>query len=171
MEILDIYDKDRRRTGKTYPRNEEIPHGGLRLIIHILIFSDKGELLIQQRADHKKMGGLWDISCGGACQMGEDSCEGARRELNEELGIDFDFSSIRPILTANFAQGFDDFYILRKNIGINELKLQKEEVKAARFASRAEVLDLLAKGEFVKYKKSFLDLLFDLNDDERFMVV
>ena len=75
MEILDIYDKDRRRTGKTYPRNEEIPHGGLRLIIHILIFSDKGELLIQQRADHKKMGGLWDISCGGACQMGEDSCE------------------------------------------------------------------------------------------------
>lgn len=171
MEILDIYDKDRRRTGKTYPRNEEIPHGGLRLIIHILIFSDKGELLIQQRADHKKMGGLWDISCGGACQMGEDSCEGAGRELNEELGIDFDFSSIRPILTANFAQGFDDFYILRKNIGINELKLQKEEVKAARFASRAEVLDLLAKGKFVKYKKSFLDLLFDLNDDERFMVV
>lgn len=171
MEILDIYDKNRRRTGKTYLRSEEIPQGGLRLIIHILIFNDKGELLIQQRADHKKMGGLWDISCGGACQTGEDSCDGARRELSEELGIDFDLSSIRPILTANFAQGFDDFYILRKNIGINELKLQKEEVKAARFASRSEVLDLLAKGEFVKYKKSFLDLLFDLNDDERFMVV
>ena len=169
MEILDIYDKDRRRTGKTYPRNEEIPHGGLRLIIHILIFSDKGELLIQQRADHKKMGGLWDISCGGACQMGEDSCEGARRELSEELGIDFDFSSIRPILTANFTQGFDDFYMVRRNIDLRELKLQKEEVKAARFASRDEVFDLLSKGEFVKYKKSFLDLLFDLNDDERFM--
>lgn len=171
MEILDIYDKDRRRTGKTYPRNEEIPQGGLRLIIHILIFNDKGELLIQQRAAHKKMGGLWDISCGGACQAGEDSFEGARRELNEELGIDFDFSSIRPILTANFAQGFDDFYILRKNIGIDELKLQKEEVKAVSWASRKEVFDLFSKGKFVKYKKSFLDLLFDLNDDERFMLV
>ena len=171
MEILDIYDKDRRRTGKTYPRNEEIPQGGLRLIIHILIFNDKGELLIQQRADHKKMGGLWDISCGGACQAGEDSFEGARRELNEELGIDFDFTSIRPILTANFAQGFDDFYMLRKNIEINELKLQKEEVKAARWASRKEVFDLFSKSKFVKYKKSFLDLLFDLNDDERFMMV
>ena len=171
MEILDIYDKDRRRTGKTYPRNEEIPQGGLRLIIHILIFNDKGELLIQQRADHKKMGGLWDISCGGACQAGEDSFEGARRELNEELGIDFDFTSVRPILTANFAQGFDDFYIIRKNIGIDELKLQKEEVKAASWASSKEVFDLFSKGKFVKYKKSFLDLLFDLNDDERFMVV
>ncbi|WP_311492511.1 NUDIX domain-containing protein [uncultured Anaerococcus sp.] len=171
MEILDIYDKDRRRTGKTYPRNEEIPQGGLRLIIHILIFNDKGELLIQQRADYKKMGGLWDISCGGACQAGEDSFEGARRELNEELGIEFDFTSIRPILTANFAQGFDDFYMLRKNIEINELKLQKEEVKAARWASRKEVFDLFSKGKFVKYKKSFLDLLFDLNDDERFMMV
>ena len=171
MEILDIYDKDRRRTGKTYPRNEEIPQGGLRLIIHTLIFNDRGELLIQQRADHKKMGGLWDISCGGACQAGEDSFEGARRELNEELGIDFDFTSIRPILTANFAQGFDDFYIIRKNIGIDELKLQKEEVKAARWASRKEVFDLFSKSKFVKYKKSFLDLLFDLNYDERFMVV
>lgn len=171
MEILDIYDKDRRRTGKTYPRNEEIPQGGLRLIIHILIFNDKGELLIQQRADYKKMGGLWDISCGGACQAGEDSFEGARRELNEELGIEFDFTSIRPILTANFAQGFDDFYIIRENIGIDELKLQKEEVKAARWASRKEVFDLFSKGKFVKYKKSFLDLLFDLNDDERFMMV
>ena len=109
------------------------------------------------------------MTCGGACQAGEDSFEGARRELREELGIDFDFTSIRPILTANFDQGFDDFFLLRENININDLKLQKEEVKAARFASRAEVLDLLSKGKFVKYKKSYLDLLFDLNDDRNFM--
>ena len=169
MEILDIYDKYRKRTGKTYPRHEQIPDGGLRLIVHILIFNDKGELLIQQRTESKKMGGLWDLTCGGACQAGEDSFEGARRELREELGIDFDFTSIRPILTANFDQGFDDFFLLRENININDLKLQKEEVKAARFASRAEVLDLLSKGKFVKYKKSYLDLLFDLNDDRNFM--
>ena len=155
MEILDIYDKYRRRTGQTYPRNEEIPDGGLRLIVHILIFNEKGELLIQQRADHKKMGGLWDITCGGACKAGEDSFEGASRELKEELGIDFDFKDTRPILTAN--------------IDIEDLKLQKEEVKDASWASRNEVFDLLSKGEFVKYKKSYLDLLFDLNDDRKFM--
>lgn len=169
MEILDIYDKYRKRTGKTYPRNEEIPDGGLRLIVHILIFNEKGELLIQQRADHKKMGGLWDITCGGACKAGEDSFEGASRELKEELGIDFDFKDTRPILTANFDKGFDDFYIIRKNIDIKDLKLQKEEVKDSRWASQNEVFDLLRKGEFVKYKKSYLDLLFDLNDDRKFM--
>ena len=125
MEILDIYDKHRRKTGKTYPRNEEISAGGLRLIVHILIFNDKGDLLIQQRADHKKM--------------------------------------------ANFDQGFDDFFLLRENIEIADLILQKEEVKAAKWASRHEVLELLDKGEFVKYKKSYLDLLFDLNSDNRFM--
>ena len=171
MEILDIYDKYRMKTGMTYPRNQEIPKGGLRLIIHILIFNDKGELLIQQRADSKKMGGLWDISCGGACQAGEDSWQGARRELAEELGIDFDFSNLRPILTANFDKGFDDFYIVRKNIDIKDLKLQEEEVKDARWASRYEVFDLYTKGLFVRYKKSYLDLLFDLNDDERFMEI
>lgn len=169
MEILDIYDKYRRKTGKTYPRNESIPEGGLRLIVHILIFNDKGELLIQQRADTKKMGGLWDITCGGACQAGEDSFEGARRELKEELGIDYDFKETRPILTANFTQGFDDFYIINKNIDIAALILQKEEVKDARRASRKEVFDLLETGKFVKYKKSYLDLLFDLNDDEKFL--
>ena len=169
MEILDIYDKERNRTGKTYLRKDKIPEGGLRLIIHILIFNDKGELLIQQRADHKKMGGLWDITCGGACKAGEDSCEGAMRELKEELGIDIDFANIRPILTANFDQGFDDFYILRKNIGVSDLILQKEEVKAARWASRDEVFEMHANYDFVQYKESFPELLFDLNDNQKFL--
>ena len=169
MEILDIYDRDRHRTGKTYLRSEKIPEGGLRLIVHILIFNDKGELLIQQRADHKKMGGLWDITCGGACQAGEDSQDGARRELKEELGIYLDFSNLRPVLTANFDQGFDDFYILRKNIDTSNLVLQEEEVKAARWASRKEIFIMHANGDFVHYKESFLKLLFDLNDDENFL--
>lgn len=169
MEILDIYDRDRHRTGKTYLRKDRIPEGGLRLIVHILIFNDKGELLIQQRADHKKMGGLWDITCGGACKAGEDSEDGVRRELKEELGIDIDFAEIRPILTANFDQGFDDFYLLRENIDINNLVLQEEEVKAARWANREEVLKMNANSDFVQYKKSFIKLLFDLNVDEKFL--
>ena len=169
MEILDIYDRDRHRTGKTYLRKYEIPEGGLRLIVHILIFNDKGELLIQQRADHKKMGGLWDITCGGASKAGEDSQDGARRELKEELGIDVDFSNLRPILTANFDQGFDDFYILRENIDISDLILQEEEVKAARWASSEELFIMHANGDFVHYKKSFLKLLFDLNDNPKFL--
>lgn len=169
MEILDIYDKERNRTGKTYLRKEKIPDGGLRLIVHILIFNDKGELLIQQRQSHKKMGNLWDITCGGACQAGEGSGEGARRELIEELGIEIDFTKLRPILTANFDQGFDDFYILRKNIEIGDLTLQEEEVKDARWASREEVFKMHANGDFVQYKKSFLELLFDLNANPKFL--
>lgn len=169
MEILDIYDRDRHRTGKTYLRSEKIPEGGLRLIVHILIFNDRGELLIQQRADHKKMGGQWDISCGGACKASEDSQDGASRELKEELGLDIDLINIRPILTANFDQGFDDFYVLRKNIEIKDLILQEEEVKDARLASRDEVFKMHANHEFVNYKESFLSLLFDLNDDPKFL--
>lgn len=169
MEILDIYDRDRHRTGKTYLRSEKIPEGGLRLIVHILIFNDWGKLLIQQRADHKKMGGLWDISCGGACQASEDSQDGASRELKEELGLDIDLTNVRPILTANFDQGFDDFYVLRKNIEIKDLILQEDEVKDARWVSRDEVFKMHANHEFVNYKESFLSLLFDLNDDPKFL--
>ena len=169
MERLDIYDSKRHRTGKTYLRKDKIPEGGLRLIVHILIFNDRGELLIQQRADHKKMGGLWDITCGGACKSGEDSIDGARRELKEELGIDIDFTKIRPILTANFDQGFDDFYVIRKNIEIKDLILQEEEVKDARWASRDEVFKNLQNGKLVHYRESFIELLFDLNDNPKFL--
>lgn len=171
MEILDIYDRDRHRTGKTYLRKDRIPEGGFRLIVHILIFNDRGELLIQQRAAHKKMGGLWDITCGGACQAGEDSQDGARRELKEELGLDIDFANLRPILTANFDQGFDDFYILRENIDTGNLILQEEEVKAACWASRDEVFKMHANSDFVQYKESFLALLFDLNNNPKFLEI
>lgn len=113
------------------------------------------------------MANLWDITCGGAASAGETSKEAIARELKEELGISLDFTNIRPILTANFKHGFDDFYLVRKNINLDEVSLQEEEVAACKWASFDEVMDLMERERFVRYKKNFIRLLFDLNDDLR----
>ncbi|MCI5971712.1 MAG: NUDIX domain-containing protein [Anaerococcus sp.] len=167
MEILDLYDENRIKTGKTYIRGEKMPDDTYRLIVHLLIFDDWGNLLIQKRQKTKSMANLWDITCGGAASAGETSKEAISRELKEELGFSIDFTSIRPILTANFKHGFDDFYLVRKNINLDEVKLQEEEVAACKWASFDEVMDLMERERFVRYKKNFIRLLFDLNDDLR----
>lgn len=167
MEILDLYDENRIKTGKTYIRGEQMPDDTYRLIVHLLIFDDWGNLLIQKRQKTKSMANLWDITCGGAASSGETSKEAIARELREELGISLDFTNTRPIITANFKNGFDDFYLVRENINLDEVSLQEEEVAACKWASFDEVMDLMDRDRFVRYKKNFIKLLFDLNDDLR----
>lgn len=171
MEILDLYDENRIRTGKTYIRGEKMPENTYRLIVHVAIFNDKGELLIQQRQATKTMANLWDLSCGGASDKGESSKEAIRREVMEELGLDIDFSDIRPTSTANFKHGFDDFYLVHRDFSLSDLTLQTSEVQDARWASEDLVMKLIDEEKFVKYKKNFVRLIFDLGKDDRIVEI
>ena len=170
-EIMDLYDENRQKTTKTYIRGSVQPKGFYRMVVHVCIFNSRGELLIQQRTFNKKMPGLWDVTCGGAVSTTESSSVGAQRELFEELGIKIDFTHIRPSLTANFAQGFDDFYILHRDIDLNDLILQKEEVADARWENLEGVLALRRANKFVGYKENFIRFLFDLSCDNRYVEI
>ncbi len=56
--------------------------------VHILIFSQAGEVYLQQRARWKDRHPLkWDSSAAGHVNARESYDETARRELNEELGV------------------------------------------------------------------------------------
>lgn len=171
MEILDLYDRERIRTDKTYERGTAQPKGFYRLVVHVCIFNSRGKLLIQQRTYNKKMPGLWDVTCGGAVSTGETSSVAASRELFEELGVAINFKDIRPSLTVNFAHGFDDFYILHKDIDTDNLVLQEEEVKDAMWESLEGILKLRREGKFVAYKESFIKFLFELSKDNRYVEI
>ena len=171
MEIMDLYDVNRQKTDKTYIRGTAQPKGFYRLVVHVCIFNSKNELLIQRRTLNKKMPGLWDVTCGGAVSSPEASNLAAGRELKEELGLDLDFRNKRPSLTANFLCGFDDFYIINEDIGINSLVLQEEEVSDARWESLDGVIKLLHEDRFVRYKESFIRFLFDLSLDNRYVEI
>ena len=65
-------------------------------------------------------------------------------------------------MTVNFDGGFDDFYILTSDLSLEDLTLQREEVRDVRWASLAEILDMAENGSFIPYPESFLRFLFDM---------
>ena len=97
-------------------------------------------------------------------RSGETSRQGAEREFREELGWPLDLGGLRPSVTVNFDGGFDDFFLVQMDLALEDLTLQKEEVRAVRWAALDEILDMLAEGTFIPYPESFLRFLFDMRD-------
>ena len=162
MEYLDLYDWDRRPLNKKSSRGAKLKEGEYRLVVHACVFNDKNQMIIQQRQSTKKFGGLWDLSVGGGVQSGENSRQAIEREVFEEIGIQHDFSNERPYLTVNFDDGFDDMYIIFKNVSVEQLKLQPEEVQNAKWATKEEIIDKIKNNQFMPYHIGLIHALFDL---------
>lgn len=164
MELWDVYDVNRAKTGTTAVRGEDLPEGGYHIVVHICVFNDKGEMLIQQRQPFKKgFPDLWDVSAGGSALAGETSAQAAVRETREEIGLDIDLTGVRAKFSMSFDKGFDDWYVVTKNAEVSALSLQPEEVQAARWAGRGEILALIREGKFIPYYESFINMIFDTN--------
>ena len=85
-------------------------------------------------------------------------------KLREELGLVHDFTKERPFLTTHFERGFDDWYFIRIEANINDLRLQPEEVQDARWADLAEIERMLDSGEMVPYYRDLVRLWFVMKD-------
>lgn len=163
MENWDVYDQHRNKTGKIITRGSEMAHDEFHVVVHICIFNKQGEMLIQQRQPFKVgWPNYWDVSCGGSAITGDTSQQAAARELVEELGIIHDFKDMRPQLTINFERGFDDYYLIEKEVNFSELILQPEEVQAVKWASKEEILQMMQEGTFIPFYEHFIHLLFDM---------
>lgn len=160
-EWWDIYTRDREKTGRTHRRGDKMKEGEYHLVVHVCIFNSSNQLLIQQRQPFKKgWPNMWDLSAGGSAVTGDSSSRAAERETYEELGIRLDLSGKRPNFTVNFSDGFDDYYIVEKDVAISDMCLQEEEVSRVRWAGREEVLRMQEQGVMVPYW--FLDKIFDM---------
>lgn len=167
MEHFEVFDNDRLPLGKVCAWGEERNFGENRIASHICIFNKNGKMLISQRqSTMKSCPNLWDFSSGGGASNSENSRESSQRELKEELGLDYDFSNERARFTFNTKNEFDDYYIIEMNVDLDDLKLQKEEVQAVKWASKTEILNLLKNNQFVPYKKSLVELIFDYRNQD-----
>ena len=163
--MVDLYDENRVPLGKTAERYGKKDRGEYRMVVHVCLFNPEGQLLIQKRTDSKHIWpGKWDVSIGGGVDAGETSRQGAEREFLEELGYPLDLTGVRPSVTVNFSGGFDDYYIVKRELDITRLRLQEEEVADVRWVTREETLAMLEAGEFITYPRSFLEFLFDMQD-------
>lgn len=162
MELWDVYDINRNKTNRTWLRGEALQSGEFHLVIHVCIFNSSGEMLIQQRQSFKEgWPNMWDLTVGGSAIAGDTSQTAAQRELYEEIGLKLDFQQIRPHLTINFENGFDDIYLVEEDVQLHTLTLQYEEVQNVKWASKDEILHRIKNGEFIPYYESLIHLLFD----------
>lgn len=89
-ELVDVVDEEG-RTIATVRRREirerRLPHR----CVYLLVFNSQGELFIHQRTSTKDVyPSHWDVCVGGVLAAGEMFDTGARRELEEELGVQAD---------------------------------------------------------------------------------
>lgn len=127
------------------PRPEIKQTGLTYRVTYIIVFNEKGEVLVQTRTDTKDWcPGYFDLAAGGIIQFDESYEVSAQRELEEELGI-------CPPLTTHFDLFYDDIVAPVKNrnwgrvfscIHEGPFKLQPEEVASAEFMSVYEALSL-----------------------------
>lgn len=163
MELVDIYDAQHRRTGRSMERNGKVGPGDRLLIVHVCLFNSRGEMLIQKRQDTKdRYPGCWDVSAGGFAGSGEDSVDCALRELSEELGLKPEKDRLHFLLTEPFSYVLDDFYLLRGDYDVNSLTLQAEEVSEAAWAGWEEISAMLTDGRFVDYDRGLMERIFAL---------
>ena len=168
MEAWDLYTQDRVKTGQTMLRGDPVPEGLFHLQVHVCIFNEQGEMLIQQRHSTKRWyAGLWDYSVGGSAVAGDTSLAAAERETLEELGLQVSLAGRKPAVTRWYGAMIDDYYILSLNVALSALHLQRDEVQAVRWASREDILTLLAQGQFCPNPPGMIALLFDLYQEER----
>ena len=134
MEFWDIYDKDKKPTGRTMKRNDWcLKDGEYHLTVLGVVARPDGTFLITKRVMTKAWApGCWEVS-GGAAQAGEESREAVLREVKEETGLDardadggylFTYKRENPGEGDNY---FVDVYRFIMDVKDEDLHLQEAE--------------------------------------------
>ena len=153
-ELWDVYDEKRNKTGKLVERgNVKFEKGEFHIVVSAIILNSKKEILISQRAPHKKHSLKWECN-GGSILAGETSLEGILRELKEELGLEFSKEEailLKEIKREQFEYpDFKDIWLFRKDIDIKDIKFTDGEAIAAKWITIEEFLNMYNNGEMVR---------------------
>lgn len=167
MELFDLYDCDRNKTGRTMERGTPIPKGFYRMVVHVCIFNSEGKMLIQRRQPFKhSWSGMWDLTVGGSSVSGDTSLAAVIRETSEEIGVKLAPDELKRALTIQTECIFDDIYIVQKDLDETALTLQYEEVEQVKWADINEIKAMIKEGSFIPYHESLIDLLFFMKDHD-----
>ena len=124
MELLDIYDDDGKKTGRTIVRGDKTEilseHEHIAVAV-IFIENSKGEFLIQKTS--KEKGGEFSTT-GGHINSGETPIETITREVEEELGVKVPKEKIKDLGFIRYGMPLRYLFYLKKDIPLDSVKLQ-----------------------------------------------
>ena len=165
MEIWDLYDANKNLLGRTHVRGEELPDDGYHLVVHCWIRNSEGKYLISQRASHRPTYPLMFECVGGSVTAGEDSRQGALREIVEEVGLDLSVAKAEIVYTKTrgFISGkkFNDIMDVWLFDYTGEVDLSKattDEVCDTKWCSIDEIKQIQAEGKLVPTLEYIYDI-------------
>ncbi len=149
MEFNDIYDEHRRLTGRVHKRGTHWKQGEYGLVVCVWVYDGKGNLFMTRRAPQKSFAGTWENS-GGAALAGETSLQAITRELFEETGIRAHPEEFELLDTGRDKSMFYDFYCLRRDFPLEQVKLLPGETDDAKWVTFSQVHEMIGAGQICR---------------------
>ena len=177
-EFLEVYSPEGTKTGQKKSKSEIHRKGLFHSTVHVWIFTDEGNILIQKRSKKKELNpGVWDVSVAGHVKFNENIKKAAKRETLEETGININtkdllkigvYRSINIHPTA-IDKEFFHTYILKIDKNSINLGFKNNEVDDLKFISIEEMESLIKKENnkiFIgKNRKYYSDVLKSIKFD------
>lgn len=147
-EYWDLYDADRKPLGRRIKRGDAFAEGEYYVCCEIWIRNAAGQFLVTKRHPNKKAGGLWEFT-GGGVLSGETTKQAAVREAQEEIGLSVEESELSLLEVYQHKNYFMDIFVVKKDVEVNKLTLQAEEVVEAKWVSHEELLQMVETKQMV----------------------
>ena len=177
-EFLEVYSPEGTKTGQKKSKSEIHRKGLFHSTVHVWIFTEEGNILIQKRSKKKELNpGVWDVSVAGHIKFNENIKEAAKRETLEETGININtkdllkigvYRSINIHPTA-IDKEFFHTYILKIDKNSINLNFKNNEVDDLKFISIEEMESLIKEENdkiFIgKNRKYYSDVLKSIKFD------
>ena len=151
MEKHELVDINGNKTGKILTHVEardinNVPNGCYISVVGVVIINENDEILLQKRSRFKRANpSKWGI-CGGKVDLGETPLEAGIRETLEEIGILLNREELKFLtMDTNEKLHFTVYYV-RRNVDVNECKLQEEELEEVKYFKIEELEDLDNEG-------------------------
>ena len=177
-EFLEVYSPEGTKTGQKKSKSEIHRKGLFHSTVHVWIFTEEGNVLIQKRSKKKELNpGVWDVSVAGHIKFNENIKKAAKRETLEETGININtkdllkigvYRSINIHPTA-IDKEFFHTYILKIDKNSINLDFKNNEVDDLKFISIEEMESLIKEKNnkiFIgKNRKYYSDVLKSIKFD------
>ena len=142
-EELILVDRDDNEIGYISKAGAHDGAGVLHRAFSLFLFNDVGELLLQQRANEKRLwGGYWSNSCCSHPRRGESMEVATSRRLLDELNFEAELEHLYHFCyTASFGDAGSENELCHVFLGrsTNDMRPNESEIASVRYVSAAKL--------------------------------
>ena len=107
---------------------------------------------------------MWEPT-SGLVQSGENSIQGIKRELKEEIGVTIDDNDLNLLKTVKESNAFRDIYIINKEVPIETIKFNDGEVVDAKYVIIEELKQMIDNGKAFEWLRWLMEEFYKITKE------